>query len=97
MGYQQAGFPHEFLICLHVLLRSLAHSLVLLASFVFASLSVMAERKDISEEVIDNISKFLPILRQPDIGLARAADYLEAWLAGTLHKEPPLSLCGCFG
>lgn len=57
----------------------------------------MAERKEISEEVVDNISKFLPILRQPDIGLARAADYLEARLAGTLHKEPLLSLRGCLG
>ncbi len=64
-------------------------------TLVFVSLSVMADRKEISEDVFDNINKFLPILRQPDIGLARAADYLEAWLAGTLPKQPPLCLRGC--
>ncbi len=57
-------------------------------------LSVVAERRNITDDVFDHISKFLPVMRQHELGMARAADYLESWLSGTLRKEPLFSLRG---
>lgn len=57
-------------------------------------LAVVAERRNITEDVFDHISKFLPAMRQTELGMGRAADYLESWLSGTLCKEPLFSLRG---
>ena len=55
----------------------------------------MAARKEMPDDVVDNIMKYVPILREPEIGLHRAADYLMAWVTGSLPKAPLLRLHAC--
>lgn len=52
----------------------------------------MAPVNEIAAATQDNLMKFLPILRQKDFGLGRAADYLESWVDGTWTRLPLLDL-----
>lgn len=54
----------------------------------------MADRKDLGNEYREHVAKYIPILREPEIGLQRAGDYLEQWLEGTLPKQPLFALNG---
>ena len=53
---------------------------------------VTAPFNEIPEAYVDHVSKFLPILRQPEFALGRAADYLQSLCDGTLVRMPLLDL-----
>lgn len=52
----------------------------------------VASLNDVSEDYKDHVRKHMPILRQKEFGLARAANYLESWIDGTLVRMPLLDL-----
>lgn len=56
----------------------------------------MASPNEIPVAFQEQIAKFLPILRLPEFGLDRAADYLQSWCEGTWTRQPPLDLSECF-
>ena len=56
--------------------------------------AVVAARKDLGDEYRDHVAKYSLILREPEIGLERAADYLDQWLSGALPKQPLFGLLG---
>lgn len=51
---------------------------------------VLAEKNDIGNDYRDHVLKFIPLLTQPEINLARAAKYLEAWIHDVLPAAPLL-------
>lgn len=55
----------------------------------------IAKRNPISQNYIDHVMKFLPTLRQYD--LHRAADFLHAWVNGTLELQPLLDVSATLG
>lgn len=59
-------------------------------------LPVVAPLNEIPAATIDNLMRYLPILRQPEFGLMRAADYLESWCNGSLVRMPLLDLSEFF-
>lgn len=59
-------------------------------------LSVVAPRKDLGDDYRDHVLKYTPIMRLPEIGLGRAADYLESWVSGTCKWTALFPLNRCF-
>ena len=51
-----------------------------------------ADLNEIPEAYVEHVSKFLPILRQREFGLGRAADYLQSLCDGTLVRFPLLDV-----
>ena len=60
-------------------------------------LPVVAPLNEIPAATIDNLMRYVPILRQPEFGMVRAADYLESWCNGSLVRMPLLDLSEFFG
>ncbi len=58
----------------------------------FHHLPVTADFNEIPEAYVEHVSKFLPILRQREFGLGRAADYLQSLCDGTLIRLPLLDV-----
>ena len=53
----------------------------------------IAERNPITEDFKQQILKHLPTMRM--FKLDAAADYLEAWVSGTMNLEPLLEVAAC--
>ncbi|CAK9081689.1 Uncharacterized protein SCF082_LOCUS38861 [Durusdinium trenchii] len=53
---------------------------------------VVAEKRPIAEDYKSHLQKFLSLLRAPVYKLEEAADWIEAWLNGTLPPTPLLSI-----
>ena len=54
--------------------------------------AVIAERNPLTNEYIDNIRKFLPLLRSREFAMHDAAAYLEAWITGTWQMKPLMAV-----
>ena len=54
--------------------------------------AVIAERNPLTNEYIDNIRKFIPLLRSKEFAMHDAAAYLEAWITGTLQMKPLMAV-----
>ena len=50
--------------------------------------AVIAKRNPLADDYIDNIKKFLPILRAREFNMQEAATYLEDWIHGTWKQHP---------
>ncbi|CAK9038742.1 unnamed protein product [Durusdinium trenchii] len=63
-------------------------SIVGFAAFAgWTSFRLMASPNEIPVAFQEQIAKFLPILRLPEFGLDRAADYLQSWCEGTWTRQ----------
>lgn len=56
-----------------------------------------AAKRDMSNDFIDHVKKFLPKFNFPLYGLQRAADWLESWVSDTLPAPPLLDVSACPG
>jgi len=48
----------------------------------------IADRNELGKDYKESILKYIPLLRNPLFNLQRAADFLEAWVKGTLQMAP---------
>ena len=53
---------------------------------------VLSEKRDMGAEMQNHIRKYLPSLRASIPGLSKCADWLEAWIDGTLPPVPLLEV-----
>ena len=60
--------------------------------FVFVLVPVIAERNEIPAAYREQLERFFPVLRLPEFGLGRAADYLQSWCDGSWERQPLLDL-----
>ena len=67
-------------------------SFVLVFLYFCHRLPVTADLNEIPEAYVEHVSKFLPILRQREFGLGRAADYLQSLCDGTFIRLPLLDV-----
>jgi len=60
-------------------------------------LAGLGEEREITDDQIQHIQKFLPVLRYPLYGLERCADFLESWISGSLPAQPLLDVSAPLG
>lgn len=60
-------------------------------------LAGLGEAREITDDQIQHIQKFLPVLRYPLYGLERCADFLESWISGSLPAQPLLDVSAPLG
>lgn len=51
-------------------------------------LPVIAPKNSIGEKTLDELRKYIPLLKLPEFGLQRAAVWLQDWADGTLQQAP---------
>lgn len=55
----------------------------------------LAEKREIPEDLKNNLLKYTPALRNPLFKLDRGATWLESWLSGSLPPSEPLDVKAC--
>ena len=58
----------------------------------FNSSAGLGEKREITDDQVQHIEKFLPVLRYPLYNLERCADFLESWISGSLPAQPLLDV-----
>ena len=58
----------------------------------FNSSAGLGEKREITDDQVQHIQKFLPVLRYPLYNLERCADFLESWISGSLPAQPLLDV-----
>lgn len=59
--------------------------------------AVEATKNDIGQKYQADCQKYIDLMKLPEYGLQKAAEYLEHWFAGTWPRKPLLDLSGNHG